>query len=349
MSVEKIPAIIGVGAALPERVIETPDIKNLYAGDEKAQRMVGVVARIVGVNTRRWVEPGGQVTSDLGAEALRKAAEMANINLGDITSVAFATSSPDYHAVPASAILQNKLGLSDTIRVRDVGGNACTGLLHAIKDVITDISNERYGTRGPQAAIGVEVMSNFLQKAEPDIATIFGDGGSALIIDMITPDPGAPTKIGFAFGADGSFSEDLYIPVGGSKITASKETVRKNMHVIKMNGPVIKREAIRRMVEMAQLAMLEAGITSKDAVLIPHQANAAIMREVAGQLEFPHDQVVSTIDHTGNTSAASTGIALFEAINNGMVKRNDNVLMVAFGAGLNYAAVVLPMVGLPKS
>jgi len=347
MSAE-IPAVTGIGAALPDRVIGTSDIQALYPDDIRAQRMVGIVSKMVGIDTRRWVTPGEQATSDLGAEALRKAVEMARINLSDITSIAFATSSPDYHAVPASAMLQNELGLSDKIRCRDVGGNACMGLLHAIRDVIVDISNNTYGTKGPQAAVGVEILSNLVQTAEPDIATIFGDGGTALIIDMVTPDPGAPTKIGFAFGADGSLAESLYIPAGGSKKATSAQTIADNMHVVRMDGPKIKQEAVRRMVEMSLAAMDEAGITSKDAILIPHQANAAIMREVAKQLEFPDNQVISTIDHTGNTSAASTGIALAEAVGMGRVKRNDRVLMVAFGAGLNYGAIVLPMVGLPR-
>lgn len=349
MSLERgrIPAITGVGAALPDRVVETTEVQARYPEKSFDWRMVTAAARITGIKTRHWVESGEQATSDLGVIALRGAAEMAGIKLSEITAVAFATTSPDYHAVPASAMLQRKLDLADNIRMYDVGGNACVGLLQAMRNVISDVSSS-YGTKGPQAAIGVEILSNLVQTAKPEIVTIFADGGTALIIDMVTPDSGAPTKLGFAFGADGLFAESLFIPAGGSKTPTTEETIRDNLHVVKMDGEVIKIEAIRRMVEMSQAAMVDAGVTSKDVILIPHQANKVIMNKVAEELEFPSDQVISTIDHTGNTSAASTGIALFEAIKDGRVKRNDTVLMVAFGAGLNYGAIVLPMVGLPR-
>lgn len=347
MSVERIPAITGVGLALPERVVTTADVQALFE-DLKQKREVGIIAQIIGVNERRWVTPGEQASSDLGAIALKKAVEMAGKDLSDITTVMFATSTQDYMGVPTPSLLQAKLGMPEGIRYVEMGNNACVGLLQALRTTFADVSNPLYGTPGPQAVLGVEVLSGSLPRARTDIATMFADGGSALIVDMVTPDDGAPTRMGFAFGADGKYAESLLVRGGGSKNFTTEETVAQNMHVIEMDPKVIRDQAVRRMVEMATLAMERAGITPQNSILIPHQANGKIMQKVANQLEFPKGQVVSTIDHTGNTSAASIGIALAEAVNNGIVNRNDYVVLVAFGAGLTFGALVLPMAGLPK-
>lgn len=340
----RIPAITGVGLALPNRIIPTSEVQDLFSSALE-KRQVRSIAYKIRVSERHWVMPG-EASSDLGTTALRNAVEMAGVNLSDITSVVFATSTPDFMAVPTAAILQAKLGMPEDIVFHDKDGNACSGLLLAIRDAFSDISSP-YGITGPHAVLGVEVLSGSLSTSSPDIATMFGDGGSALIIENVIPDEGTPTRMGFAFGADGQYGEALYVPGGGSVNFTNAETVRRNMHVLKMDNQVVGREAIRRMVEMASLAMERAGITPQNSILIPHQANGMIMDAVAGQLEFPQDQVVSTIDHTGNTSAASTGIALAEAVGKGMVNRNDYVVMVAFGAGFMFGALAIPMVGLP--
>ncbi|MEK7551236.1 MAG: ketoacyl-ACP synthase III [Patescibacteria group bacterium] len=343
---QAIPAITGVGAALPERVVTTSDVQDLFT-DPKKKREVGIIAQMIKVKERHWVRVGEQASSDLGVIALKRAVDMAEINLSAITTLMFATSTQDYMGVPTPAILQAKLGLPETTRCVEMGNNACVGLLQALRTTFADVSNPDYGSPGPQAVLGVEVLSGSLPKAGTDIATMFADGGSALIVDMVTPDDGAPTKMGFAFGTDGQYAESLLVRGGGSRHFTTPETVAENMHVIEMDPKVIGEQAVRRMVEMANLAMERAGVTPQNSILIPHQANGRIMQKVANQLEFPQEQVVTTIDHTGNTSAASTGIALFEAVNNGIVNRNDYVVMVAFGAGLTFGALVFPMAGLP--
>ena len=346
MSVERIPAITGVGLALPERVVRTSDVQDLFSTPLE-KRQVRSIAYKIKVDERRWVTVGEQASSDLGAIALRRAARMADVDLPDITTIYFATSTPDYPAEPTASILQAKLGMPESTRAVEIGNNACVGLLQAIKIAFSDISSP-YGSNGPQAVLGVEVLSGSLTTSSPEIATMFADGGSALIIENVTPDEGAPTRMGFAFGTDGQYAKSLYVPGGGSVNFTNERTVRENMHVIKMDNRVVGQQAVRRMIEMASLAMERAGITPQNSILIPHQANGMIMSEVASQLEFPNEQVVSTIDHTGNTSAASTGIALAEAVNKGIVNRNDYVVMVAFGAGLTFGALALPMAGLPR-
>lgn len=341
----RIPAITGVGLALPERIVPTSGVQDLFSS-ELEKRQVRSIAYKIRVNERHWVIVGEEASSDLGAIALRRAARMADVDLSDITTILFATSTPDFTAEPTASILQAKLGMPESTRAVEIGNNACNGLLQAIKIAFSDISSP-YGSNGPQAVLGVEVLSGSLPTSSPEIATMFADGGSALIIENVPPDEGAPTRMGFAFGTDGQYYKSLYVPGGGSVSFTDERTVRENMHVIKMDNRVVGREAVRRMVEMASLAMERAGITNQNSILIPHQANGMIMKEVAGQLEFPQGQVISTIDHTGNTSAASTGIALAEAVGKGMVNRNDYVVMVAFGAGFTFGALAIPMVGLP--
>lgn len=341
---EPIPAITGTGAGLPD---------NSYSNDQIAEK-VGAPARAygkimsrVGIESRHQVIPGEQTSSELASIAARQAMEMAGIDPEKIRSLVVGTSSPDHISVSAASMMQLQLGLRDDVRIYDIGGNACVGFLQSLRTSFADLTSP-LGDGGPQLVSGVEVLTPMT----PDriLKGIFGDGGGTVVTELVTPDKGAPTSMGFSYGADGRFSQDLLIPAGGSKLFSTPETIAEGQHNLFMNGPVIKDQAIMRMAQMTRTALAQSGMPIEEvAYFIPHQANLEIIQGVADELNFPMEKVVVTIDHTGNTSAGSIPIALNESVRDGRVKRNDFVLFAAFGAGLEYAAAAIPMVGLPRS
>jgi len=344
MSPERIPAITGIGKAVGKNIIDNKTIAELLGrGLSTVDRMM----RSVGIETRYWVSEGEEATSDLSAKALLEALKMAGIERSNLQTIIVCTSSSDYLGVPVASMLQDKLGLPKNVRYYDVTA-ACTGWVQGLYNAFVDLTSP-YGRDGPQAVIGAEVMSPTLSIKYSNVYPLFGDAAGAVIVSLVEPDENAPTQIAFAFGGEGSYAEKLFMPAGGSKHPASQQTIDNDWHTLQMDGPAIKEAATKRMVEKTKEVLDKAGIPIEEvALFIPHQANLQIMNEVASELNFPWEKVMKTIDHFGNTSAASIPTALCEAWETGKIKRNDILAFATFGAGLTFAAGVIPMVGLPR-
>ncbi len=373
-----IPAITGVGASFGKNIVNNADVARLL------QRKEGSIKRMMestgaGIQERRWVDSpnvtgkpqslsdpenakekdpwksrGLKVAaSDLGAEALQNAAKMAGVDVKDIKTIIGASGSQDVRGVAVAAFIQERLGLGKDIRTYDVY-SACPGWIHALNNSMVNLSSP-YGEGGPQAAIGVEVLSPILSKKRPSIFVLFGDAAGATVTDLVVPDAGAPTTMAFKFGTDGSLALELCMPGGGSRYPTSEQTLEQDLETLVMNGPLISKHAVTYMAEVTRQAIKDAGVEREDIDwVIPHQANLGIMqstyREVMGNVAdesgIPYRKMISTVQKYGNTSAASIPTAMNDAIHDGRLKRNDLVVVTSFGAGLNYAAAVLPMVGL---
>lgn len=346
----KIPAITGIGKAIGRNVITNEVI------DDRLGRKKGLTGRAmrrnnIGIEQRYWVtfenHQTGQTTSDLSVEALVQSIEMAGIDKNDLKKIVVATSSPDYLGVSVAAMVQHKLGLKTNIQAYDLAAG-CTGWLQGLDEAFANLESPR-GRGCPQAVIGAEILSPILSKEIVNTFIVFGDAAGATIVDLVKPDAGAPTNMAFVPGVDGSLADKLNVPGGGSKYPTSQYTLDNDMHSMYMDGDIIKENAIKRMTEVSKKALEEAGVPMEDvALFIPHQANLSIIQATADGLNFPMEKVMVTIDRYGNTSAASIPTALREAWDTGRIKRNDMMVVATFGAGLEFAAAVLPMVGLPK-
>lgn len=346
----KIPAIIGIGKAVPKRVVTNENIDGIL---ERAKGLTDRAMRRngTGIQQRYWIPREGheskQTTSDLAAEALAEAIKMAGIDKNDLRKIIVATSSPDFMGVPVAAMVQHKLGLPTNMQAYDLAA-ACTGWVQALDDTFANLQS-LVGRGGPQTIIGAEVISPVLSKNKGNTFILFGDAAGAAIVDLVTPDKGVPTNRAFVPGTDGSLSEKLNVPAGGSKYPASQYTVDNDMHSMYMEGDIIEENAIRRMTEVTKKVLEESGVPMEDvALFIPHQANLSIIKATAESLNFPMERVMVTVDRYGNTSAAAIPTALREAWDKNRIKRNDVMVVATFGAGLVYAAAVLPMVGLPR-
>jgi len=187
--------------------------------------------------------------------------------------------------------------------------------------------------------IGAEKLSSAIDWQDRNTCVLFGDGAGAAVLGAAT-DRGK--ILGLHLGSDGTAVELLYQPGGGTVCPASEKSVAERQHFLKMNGKDVFKFAVKVMGEAAEKAIGKAGLTNADiALFIPHQANIRIIEAAAKRLDLPMDKVFVNIDKYGNTSAASVGIALDEAVSQGRVKKGDKVVLVAFGAGLTWASAVI--------
>jgi 3-oxoacyl-[acyl-carrier-protein] synthase-3 len=188
--------------------------------------------------------------------------------------------------------------------------------------------------------IGAEKTSPILDFEDRTTCVLFGDGASAAILSR-SEEPGVGI-LGSLCGADGSNPSLLYQPAGGSAIPASGESIDARQHFLKMNGKEIFKLAVRVMGQASLDILQRHGLTTEDInLVIPHQANMRIIESLAKRMKIPMEHFHNNLDRYGNTSAASVGIALDEAIKHGRIKSGDYVLLVAFGAGLTWGASLM--------
>lgn len=352
---ELMPAIVSLGLKTGSRLIANEDIGEFL---DKKKGLVDIAIRRggVGIKTRYWSKIGEEATSDLATGALQEAMETGGIQCSDVVGLYLATTSPDFQGASTAAIVQNNLGLPDTM-VSSSNADACPGFVLALRRAYADLTSP-LGEKGYYAVVGVEVMSPVLgrdnefsdgESTKESIAILAGDGAGAAVINLVLPDKNAPRNMGFAFGADGRFINDLRIEAGGSRLPTGENTFKEGRHNLSMNGRVIFDQAVIRMTEVMKRALLDAEVPVEEIdVFVPHQANLKIMKAVAENLGILMEKVIVTVDKYGNTSAASIPMALYEGVKSGKIRRNQIVGTCAFGAGLAFGAAVLPMVGLPR-
>jgi 3-oxoacyl-[acyl-carrier-protein] synthase-3 len=187
--------------------------------------------------------------------------------------------------------------------------------------------------------IGAETLSRITDWTDRNTCVLFGDGAGAVVLQAGPDDGGVLATV---LGADGSGSDLLMLPAGGSRHPASHQTVAERMHYIKMQGRDVFRFAVRVIPSATRQVLERAGLSLDDVSLfIPHQANGRIIESAVRDLKFPPEKVYNNLERYGNTSAASIPIALCEAVEEGRLKPGDVVVCVGFGAGLTWGATAV--------
>jgi len=324
MSVRNV-GIIGIGSYTPPKVVTNSDLEKMVDTSDE-----WIVTR-TGIKERRIAE-SDVATSDLSFEAAKMALASANLSPKDIDLIIVATVTPDMLFPATACILQDKLGAECPGFDLSAG---CSGLIYALSVGAQFVAN---GTYNNVLVVGAEVLSKITDWQDRSTCVLFGDGASAIVL--------GPVERGgfrsFVLGADGSGGKLLELPAGGSRLPASYETVSQRLHYIKMNGREVFKFAVKIMGEAALEAIEKAGLTPSDIDLfIPHQANIRIIESAAERLKLSMDRVFINLDKYGNTSSASVGIALHEALLSGRIREGNRVVMVGFGAGLTWGACVL--------
>lgn len=320
--------IAGVGSYVPVRVMTNYDLERIVETTHD-----WILAR-TGMRERR-IAADHEATSDLASIAGRRALEAAGVKPDGLDMIIVATITPDYPFPNTACLVQRQLGAN---RAFCMGLEAaCSGFLYAIETARCYIAT---GSVRTALVIGAEKMSSVLDWTDRSTCVLFGDGASAVVVRPASA--GRRGIISSAFGSDGSLSELLMIPAGGSRRPTTIDTVASREHCLRMRGREVFRYAVTHMVDAALAALNRAGLTISDIRwVIPHQANLRIIAAIGERLHCPSDRLIVNVEKYGNTSAASIGLALDEAVRDGRIRDGDLLLMVAFGAGFTWGATVV--------
>lgn len=280
-----------------------------------------------GIKSRR-ICAADQATSDLAAEAGRRALKEAGLSATDLDMIIVATFTPDHLLPGAAPLVQAMLG-ADSAGTFDVNAG-CAGFVTALS--VAD-AMVRAGTARTVLVCGAEVVSRFVDPTDRTTAILFGDGAGAVIVGA-----DEESRIGpFVFGTDGDRLDCLMVPAGGSRLPATDETLAAGLHTVTMKGQDVYRHAVDRMEQAVREVLGDEGADSID-LLVAHQANARIISALAERIGLDPSKAVCNIAEYGNTSAASVPIALADCVNDGRLVDGMRVLVVAFGAGFAWCA-----------
>ena len=322
-------AIVGTGAYLPERILTNAELEKMVDTTNE-----WIVTRS-GIRERH-IARADQATSDLGAEAARRAMADAGVTAGEIDLIIVATLSPDMPFPNTACFVQNLIGAKNATCIGLEA--ACSGFLYAVDAASQYLLTGRCKTA---LVIGAEKLSSVTDWQDRTTCVLFGDGAGAVVLRATEAGNGILSTV---TGSDGSLNALLNIPGGGSRNPTSLETIEKRMHFMKMEGKEVFKHAVRAMGEAARKAIEKAGLTIADiACVVPHQANIRIVEAIRDRMGVGPEKVYVNLDKVGNMSAASIPVAFDEAIKAGKIKKGDYVVFVAFGGGFTWGAMVVKM------
>jgi 3-oxoacyl-[acyl-carrier-protein] synthase-3 len=326
--------ITGWGMSVPERVLTNDELARTV--DTTDEWIVGRT----GIRQRHIAGPR-DTTASLAVAAARAALECADVSPRQIDLIIVATSTPEYIFPATACIVQDTLGASNA------GGfdlsAACSGFIYAMEMGAAAI---RGGSLQTVLVIGAETITRLVNWKDRGTCILFGDGAGAFVLQASETPGGVLASI---MRSDGSGAPALIVPAGGSHMPASPESVRDGQHFIQMDGKEVYRFATRVMASATREVVAAAGLSLDDiALIVPHQANKRIIESAARSLNLPADRFIVNLDRYGNTSTASIPIAICEAVNEGKIRPNDNLVLVGFGAGLTWGASAIQWNVTPK-
>lgn len=321
--------VTGVGSYLPGRVLTNSDLEKIVdTSDEWITTRTGI--------KERRIADKREATSDLAIQAAKKAIGQAKIRPEEIDLIIVATVTPDMITPAAACIVQKALGCSKAVAF-DLNA-ACTGFIYALSCAKQFLLNDEYKIA---LVIGAETLSRVTDFSDRNTCVLFGDGAGAVILQVKNESERRGILSSF-LASDGTYTDLLKIPAGGSRRPATLETVKGKLHYLKMNGNEVFKLAVQKMIEAALKALKSSKVKCDELdLVIPHQANIRIIEAMAKRLKIPMEKVLLTIQKYGNISAATTPIALEEAVLEGKIKKGNLVELVAFGAGLTWGAAVI--------
>ncbi len=315
--------VTGWGIEVPEKVMTNTDLEKLVdTSDEWIVKRTGI--------RKRHIADDSESVVTLSVKAARKALSTADILPQDIDMIVLATSTPPYLFPSTASQVQDWLGATKASAFDILA--ACTGFIYALSMASAQI---KAGYIDTALVIGAETFSRILDWTDRSTCILFGDAAGAFVLTA-SDVPGGLKHI--ALHSDGSGGDLLYATSG---MRGTWDGRAKDQQ-IRMHGREVFRFASRVMVDSIEEVVEDAGLKIDDIdVIVPHQANYRIIQSAARGLGLPIEKFCINIGEYGNTSAASVPLAFVEALEQGRMKPNDKIVMVAFGAGLTWGAALL--------
>ncbi len=319
--------IIGLGTYVPENVITNFDFEKIIdTSDEWIRTRTGI-------EERRFAS-ADQATSDLGAEASKKALEKAGLSAEDIDMIILATTTPDYPIQSTACVVQELIGAVNAAAV-DINA-ACSGFVYALamaKGLIASGMNKKI------LVIGAEVLSKCVDMQDRNTCVLFGDGAAAAVVAEVEEGYGMLSQF---LGAEADVKGALRTPAGGTRKPLSQEVLDERSNFLQMKGQDVFKFAVKALPKATLEALEGANLKAENIDMVfPHQANVRIIEAASKRLEIPMDKFYLNLNKLGNTSSASIGLALGEALDKGLVKKGDTIALTGFGAGLTYASMII--------
>ena len=305
--------IKGFGAYAPEKVVDNAYFESfLETSDEWISKMTGI-------KERRWASED-QDTSDLAFEASKKAIEDAGITPADIDMIIVATATGDMPFPSVANILQEKLGTRKVPTMDQLA--ACSGFMYSM---ITAKQYVQSGDYKNILVVGADKLSKITDLTDRSTAVLFGDGAGAVVIGEVSEGRGI---ISYEMGSDGNGGKYLYLNKDTGKLV--------------MNGGEVFKFEVRHRGEGSTRVVDKAGLQSDDIdMFIPHQANIRIMESARERLGIEREKMSVSVNRFGNTSAASIPLSISQELENGRIKDDDTLVLVGFGGGLTWGAMVI--------
>lgn len=321
--------VLSVGYYVPAQIVTNDELAaNLDTSDEWIQARIGI--------KERRIAAADEVSSDLAAKASSAALENAGIKAEEIDMIILATNFPD-HISPATAIqLQKKISALNAFAF-DIRAGGCPGLVYGLSIASKYIAD---GTCNKVLVATVDLNSRVIDWEERLTAVIFGDGASAMVLG-VSDDP-KNTIFNTKLHTDPSGYYGAYIPAGGMMEPITCEGLKNKRQYLKMDGKAIYSFATTVFPDAVKEIVSDNNINLEDIdFVVPHQANINIIRDSMKKLNLSMDKVYCNLDKYGNTGGSSVGIALAEAIQKGLIKRGDLIVLIAYGAGLCWGTALI--------
>jgi len=323
--------IVGWGCYLPDRAVTNDELAQFVdTSDEWIFQRTGI--------RERHIAAAHETTATLAFEAAARALTVADIHPSQIDLIIVATSTPEYMFPSTACVVQDYLGAGRAAAF-DLSA-ACSGFVYALQMAAQSIAT---GSANSALVIGAETMSRVLDWSDRSTCVLFGDGAGAVVLKGSSVPGGvmATTLRSDGSGADLLCLPALYhnpVPILGPEFASNGH----HKNIIDMDGRQVFRFATNVIASAVQDALKMADLNLDDvALIIPHQANVRIIEASAKKLKLPLEKFYLNVERTGNTSAASIPLALCDAVREGRLKPDDNVVLVGFGGGLTWGASVV--------
>jgi 3-oxoacyl-[acyl-carrier-protein] synthase III len=319
--------ILGTGSFLPEKRLTNHDLEKIVETTDEW------IHQRTGIRERRIIDEGVPALS-MAEAAARKALGRAGIPAESLDLIIVATVTPDYLTPSMSCSIQGRIGAANAAAF-DING-ACTGFVYALDVARQYIAN---GAARHVLVVAVECLSRVTDWKDRKTCVLFGDGAGAVVLGRVEEGTGILASL---VGADGTQGNVLTLPA--FHITDQDRAVRSEgkTQVLWMDGSEVFAFAARIMSDSVRKVSEKAGLLTEELDWIfPHQANMRILQNAQKRLKVPMERIYSNLEYTGNISSASIPVCLDEAVDKGLLKKGNSLVLVAFGGGLTYGATAI--------
>jgi 3-oxoacyl-[acyl-carrier-protein] synthase III len=319
-------AITGIGAYFPDYILTNDELSRMVDTSDE-----WIMTRI-GIKERRILKGEDQGSSVMGTEAVKQLLAKTNTKPEDVDLLICATVTPDMPFPATASIICDKTGITNAFSY-DINAG-CSGFLVALATGCKFVESGEYKK---VVIVGADKMSSITDYSNRNTCPLFGDASGAA---MLEPSDNENGIIDTIIRSDGSGRHNLYQKAGGSNRPPTHDTIDAREHYIYQDGQTVFKWAVSKMADVSAEMMERNGITPETlAWLVPHQANNRIIEATANRMGLSKDKVMINIQKYGNTTSATLPLCLWEW--ESRLKKGDNIILAAFGAGFTWGATYL--------